>query len=152
MLGGGFLNSRLATRIREKEGLSYGVGSWLYGGQLDQSGAFGSYAIYNPDNSEKLINAYKEEIDKVLKDGYTEAELKDAKSGYLQSKEVARAQDNQLVSKLSNNLYLNRTMQWDENLEKKIGSLTVDQINTAMRKFIHPAQLTYVQAGDFKTK
>ena len=27
MLGGGFLNSRLATRIRQKEGLSYGVGS-----------------------------------------------------------------------------------------------------------------------------
>ncbi len=27
MLGGGFLNSRLAVRIRQKEGLSYGVGS-----------------------------------------------------------------------------------------------------------------------------
>src|SRR5690606_24939564 len=26
MLGGGFLNSRLATRIRQKEGISYGVG------------------------------------------------------------------------------------------------------------------------------
>ena len=26
MLGGGFLNSRLATRVRQKEGLSYGVG------------------------------------------------------------------------------------------------------------------------------
>jgi zinc protease len=25
MLGGGFLNSRLATRIRQKEGISYGV-------------------------------------------------------------------------------------------------------------------------------
>ena len=152
MLGGGFLNSRLATRIREKEGLSYGVGSWLYGGQLDEAGGFGSYAIYNPDNSEKLVTAYKEEIAKVLKDGYTEAELKDANSGYLQSKEVGRSQDNQLAPKLSNNLFLNRTMQWDENLEKKISSLTVDQINTAMRKFIHPDQLTYVQAGDFKTK
>ena len=27
MLGGGFLNSRLATRMRQKDGLSYGVGS-----------------------------------------------------------------------------------------------------------------------------
>lgn len=27
MLGGGFLNSRLAVRIRQKEGISYGVGS-----------------------------------------------------------------------------------------------------------------------------
>jgi predicted Zn-dependent peptidase len=29
IIGGGFLNSRLATRIRQKEGISYGVGSWL---------------------------------------------------------------------------------------------------------------------------
>ncbi|MDB5282487.1 MAG: pseudouridine synthase [Bacteroidota bacterium] len=152
MLGGGFLNSRLATRIREKEGLSYGVGSWLYGGQLEQSGGFGSYAIYNPDNAEKLVASYKDEIAKVLKDGYTEAELKDAKSGYLQSKEVGRSQDNQLVYKLANNLFLNRTMQWDEALDKKVEGLTVAQINAAMKKFIQPDKLTYVQAGDFKSK
>src|SRR5262249_34133938 len=36
MLGGGFLNSRLATRIRQKEGLSYGVGSSLNAGSLDK--------------------------------------------------------------------------------------------------------------------
>ncbi|MFY8037245.1 MAG: insulinase family protein, partial [Cyclobacteriaceae bacterium] len=35
MLGGGFLNSRLATRIRQKEGLSYGVGSQFSTGSLD---------------------------------------------------------------------------------------------------------------------
>ena len=29
MLGGGFFNSRLATRLRQKDGLSYGVGSGL---------------------------------------------------------------------------------------------------------------------------
>ena len=39
MLGGGFLNSRLGTRIRQKEGLSYGVGTQLEAGSLDKSGA-----------------------------------------------------------------------------------------------------------------
>ena len=48
MLGGGFLNSRLATRIRQKEGLSYGVGSWFQGSSQDDSGNFGAYAIYAP--------------------------------------------------------------------------------------------------------
>jgi len=152
MLGGGFLNSRLASRIRQKEGLSYGVGSWLNGGSLDPAGGFGSYAIYNPDNADKLMTAYKEEIEKMIKDGYTEAELKDAKSGYLQDIAVARAEDNRLVSKLSSNLYLGRTMQWSEDQEKKLGALTVEQINAAMRKFIKPDKFVYVQAGDFKTK
>jgi zinc protease len=152
MLGGGFLNSRLATRIREKEGLSYGVGSWLYGGQLEQAGAFGSYAIYNPDNADKLMAAYKDELDKVLKEGYTADELKDAKSGYLQKQKVNRAEDGSLVNKLSGNLFLNRTMQWDENMDKKIEGMTVAEVNAAMKKFIHPEKITYVQAGDFKTK
>src|SRR5262249_42601132 len=119
MLGGGFLNSRLATRIRQKEGISYGVGSWLSASPLDKSGSFGSYAIYNPDNSEKLVAAYKEEIDRMLKDGFTTDELKDARSGYLQGQNVTRAQDRSLASKLASNLFLGRTLKWDGDNEKK---------------------------------
>ena len=40
MLGGGFLNSRLATRIRVKEGLSYGVGSSLSLKSIEENGEF----------------------------------------------------------------------------------------------------------------
>src|SRR6185436_4577166 len=57
MFGGGFLNSRLATRIRQKEGISYGVGSWFQVDPKDESGQFGSYAIYNPENKTKLETA-----------------------------------------------------------------------------------------------
>jgi len=48
MFGGGFLNSRLAVRIRQKDGLSYGVASALNAGSLDKVGGFGAFAIYNP--------------------------------------------------------------------------------------------------------
>lgn len=51
---GGFLNSRLGVRIRQKEGLSYGVGSFLQLSSWEQNGIFGSYAIYNPQNAAKL--------------------------------------------------------------------------------------------------
>ena len=150
ILGGGFLNSRLAVRIRQKEGLSYGVGSALRGNPIDNVGSFTSYAIYNPDNADRLVAAYKEELDKMLKDGFTEEELKDAKSGYLQQKQVGRSRDQQLVSMLSSNLYLNRTMEWDEKLEKKIENITAAEVNAAMKKFIEPTRISYVQAGDFK--
>ena len=152
IIGGGFLNSRLATRIRQKEGISYGVGSWLQADPLDKSGAFGSYAIYNPDNSERLIAAYKEELNKVIKDGFTAEELKNAVSGYLQGQNVNRAQDGTLAGKLSGILFLNRTMKWNDDLEKKISALTVDQVNTAMRKWLKPEKITIVQAGDFNRK
>lgn len=149
MLGGGFLNSRLATRIRQKEGLSYGVGSFISAGSESKKGGFTSYAIFNPTNLDKLIAAYKDEIGKMLKDGFTEAEMKDAVSGLLQSRKVSRSQDRELVGRLGNYLNINRTLAWDEALEKKISSLTVAEVNAAMNKWINPANITYVQAGDF---
>ncbi|CAN5580455.1 pitrilysin family protein [soil metagenome] len=152
IIGGGFLNSRLATRIRQKEGISYGVGSWLQADPLDKSGAFGSYAIYNPDNSDRLIAAYKEELEKVIKDGFTAEELKNAISGYLQGQNVNRSQDGYLSGKLSGNLFLSRTMKWNEDLEKKIAALSVEQVNAAMRKWLKPEKITIVQAGDFNRK
>ncbi|QIP15410.1 insulinase family protein [Spirosoma aureum] len=149
ILGGGFLNSRLAVRIRQKEGISYGVGSQLQANPLDKTGMFMTYAIYNPENAERLTKAFREELDKVVKDGFTAEELASAKSGYLQSRMVGRAQDPGLAGTLNNYLYLNRTMTWDADFEKKINSLTAEQINAAMKKHIDPAKISIIQAGDF---
>jgi zinc protease len=149
MLGGGFLNSRLATRIRQKEGLSYGVGSQLSASSLDKNGTFMSYAIYAPQNAEKLEAAFKDEIEKVVKEGFTAEEIAAAKSGYLQSREVGRAQDAALTNMLTNNLYLNRTMQWDADFEKNLEALTPEKIKTAMQKHIDYSKLSIIKAGDF---
>jgi zinc protease len=149
MLGGGFLNSRLATRIRQKEGLSYGVGSQFSASSLDKAGSFMSYAIYAPQNAEKLEVAFKEEIDKALKDGFTADEIKAAKSGYLQSRQVSRAQDAGLANSLTNNLYLNRTMQWDADFEKNVAALTPEKIKAAMQKHIDYSKFSIIKAGEF---
>jgi zinc protease len=75
MLGGGFLNSRLAARIRQKEGLSYGVGSGITVSAIDHYGRFTATAIYAPQNVDKLEAAFKEEIARMLKDGFTTEEV-----------------------------------------------------------------------------
>jgi len=152
MLGGGFLNSRLATRIRQKEGLSYGVGSWLYGSSQDESGGFGAYAIYAPENRNKVQQAFKEEIEKATTKGFTQEEIDAAKSGWLQSRDVTRAQDGSLTGSLANNLRLDRTMQWSEDFEKKVEMLTMAEINAAMAKHIDASKFVYVKAGDFANK
>ncbi len=149
MLGGGFLNSRLAVRIRQKEGISYGVGSQLQANPLDKTGMFMTYAIYNPENAERLEKAFREEMDKAVKEGFTADEIKAARSGLLQNRMVSRAQDPSLAGTLNNNLYLNRTMNWDADLEKKLESLTPEQVNAAMKKHIDPAKISIIRAGDF---
>jgi zinc protease len=150
MLGGGFLNSRLATRLRQKDGLSYGVGSGLNVSSLDQYGRFTASAIYAPQNVEKLEAAFKEEIDRMLKEGFTAAEVTAAKSGYLQGRQVSRAQDAELAGRLNMFLYLDRTLEWDMALENKIKALTPEQINAAMRRHLVSNRLTIMKAGDFK--
>jgi len=149
MLGGGFLNSRLAARIRQKEGLSYGVGSMLNAGAMDSSGTFAAYAIYAPQNVRKLATAFREEIDRALRDGFTATEVEQAKAGWLQSREVGRAQDQQLAGTLMSYLFYHRTLAYDADLERKVQALTVDQINAAIRRYLDPAKFVIVEAGDF---
>ena len=149
MLGGGFLNSRLATRIRQKEGLSYGVGSQLQASSLDKNGSLLVYAIYAPQNAAKLEAAIKEEVARALREGFTDEEVKAAKAGWLQSQQVTRAQDNSLAGRLNTLNYLGRTVTWDGDFEKRVGALTPTDIRAALTKHIDPERISFVKAGDF---
>ncbi len=149
MLGGGFLNSRLATRIRQQEGLSYGVGSFFYADARDETGTWQAYAIYAPENVAALEKAFLEEIEKVRTSGFTAEEVEVAKSGWVQNQQVSRAQDNSLASTLNSYLDLDRAMAWDAELEAKVMALTPEQINAAIAKHLDPAKMVIVKAGDF---
>jgi zinc protease len=150
MLGGGFLNSRLATRIRVKDGLSYGVGSSFSAKADEKDGQFQVYAIAAPQNVAKVEAAFKEEIARALKEGFTQKEIDADRSGWLQSRQVNRAEDRSLVNTLSTRDYDGRTLYWDEALEKKVTALTADDIVAAMRRHLDPSQVSIVKAGDFQ--
>ena len=149
MFGGGFLNSRLAVRIRQKDGLSYGVGSGLETGIQDVSGRFTVYAIHAPQNTAKLETAVREEIERARKDEFTAEEFAAAKSGWLQGRQVSRSQDGELAGLLQRHLFNGRTLAWDAELEKRVGALTADQAGAAFRKWIDSAKISVVRAGDF---
>jgi zinc protease len=149
MLGGGFLNSRLAARIRQKDGLSYGVGSFVSAGALDSSGTFMTYAIYAPQNVRRLETAFREEIDRALRDGFTAAEVQQAKEGWLQDRQVTRSRDQTLVNTLGSYLHLARTLTYDADLERMVAALTPEQVNAALRRYLIPGKISVVEAGDF---
>jgi zinc protease len=149
VLGGGSLSNRLANRIRQKEGLSYGVGSWFTAESLDKAGTFGAYAIYAPENLKKLEAAFKEEMAVILKDGITQKELDEAKTSIKQARVITRSNDKQLVGKLNAYLFLNRTMQWDINYEAQIMKLSVEDVNKALKKAINLDKISLFKGGDF---
>jgi zinc protease len=149
MLGGGFLNSRLANRIRVKDGLSYGIGSHLNVPIKQDQAIFMTYAISAPQNTTRVASDFREEMQRALASGFTSQEIAAAKSGWLQSRQVSRGQDGELTTRLAANAHWDRTMQWEANIEKKVSALTPDQINNAFRKYIDLGKISIVTAGDF---
>jgi zinc protease len=149
ILGDGGLSSRLADRIRQKDGLSYAVGSQLSAEAQDKTGGFMTYAIYAPENGDKLEKAFKEEIEKILKDGITATELEGAKKGITEGRMQTRATDRALVGRLNNYQFLNRTMKWDTEFEAAIMKLTVADVNAALKKHIDLSKMSMFKAGDF---
>jgi zinc protease len=150
MLGGGFLNSRLATRIRVKDGLSYGVGSRLTASSHEPDGEFMAYAIAAPQNIAKVEAAFKEELARALKDGFTPSEVDNDRVGWLQSRQVSRGDDRSLAQMLVTQEEDGRTFAFNEEQENKVRQLTPDQVVEAMRAVIDPDRISIVKAGDFK--
>ncbi len=149
ILGGGFLNSRLATRLRQKDGLSYGAGSFINMSNSDNRASMGAYAICAPQNLNKVEVGFKEELARLLKDGFTEEEVSAAKSGLLQGKKVSRSQDNELVGKLTGNLYHDKTMQFSKQYEQALSELTAKDVHQVMKKYLKVEDFSMLKAGDF---
>lgn len=147
---GGGSSSRLFARIRTKEGLSYGVVSHATGDPVYESGTFLTMAISAPQNVAKVEATFKEELEKALKEGFTEQEITEAKKGWQQQRTLNRSEDRALATMLADNEYEGRTMAFQADLEKKVAALTNQQLIDAMRRHINPSQLSYVKAGDFK--
>lgn len=152
IFGGGTLSSRLGNRIRQKEGLSYGVTSSFGASPQDIRASFTMSAIVNPRNIQRLQKCALEELDLLLRDGVTQEELDRARDGYLQALKVARASDAALAGTLNNLRHLGRTMAWEADLEKKLAALTPEQVNSALKHHLEPQQLVIVTAGDFAAK
>ncbi|MCA9174308.1 MAG: insulinase family protein [Planctomycetales bacterium] len=149
ILGGGSLSSRLGNRVRQQEGLSYGVGSIFRASAEDENAQFAIQAIMNPTKTDQLTKVIREELDKLLKDGIDAEELDRAKQGYLNSRLLSRSQDSGLLGMLSSYVHLDRDTSDSKEHEEKVAKLTVEQVNNALKKHINPAKLVIVLGGDF---
>src|SRR5262249_18294131 len=98
----------------------------------------------------KVDAAALEELNKILKSGVTEDELKLAQKSYLEEMKSERGKDGVLVGMIRSDLYLGRTFAYQVDLEKKIAALTVKDVNRALSANIIPSRLVIIRAGDFK--
>ena len=153
IFGGGFLNSRVATRLRQQDGISYGAGAQVSidSDPDDKNSNLIIYAIYAPMNAEKVQIGFKEELERFIVDGITQEELDSALNGWVQGQTVSRAKDNELSSLINNNLYFDRDMSFQASLESQVSALTVEKVNAVIKKYFKSLdQWTVVNGGDFQ--
>jgi zinc protease len=149
LLGQG-INSRLFARIRNKEGLSYGIGSSLSVAPAEDNAMFMTNAIAAPENASKVEASFRDELATLLKDGFSDAEVAAGKASWLQAQQLNRDQNAGLANLLNGRAHYGRTMAWDAELEKKVQALTPAQITAAMRRFFDVSAMTFMKGGDFK--
>ena len=146
ILGGSF-SSRLMNRIRVQKGLTYGISSYF-----SAKKELGAFKLGLAVRNDKVGNALLETIgvlENFYENGITEEELKKAK----------RLLKNQFIIGVSTAdnfahylMYLNSQnipYSYAEEYFNKLTSLTLDTINAAVKKHLHPYQikiliLTYV--------
>ena len=149
---GGSPNSRLWERIRQREGLSYGVYSSLEPSSFEPNTTLAVEAIFAPENLGRLRTALTEELARAVKDGFTAQEVGDAKKAILQERTLARTQDSNLARELTRQAHLGRSFANDADVDARIAAASTDDVNRALRKYVIPDAFVAVYAGDFAKK
>ena len=146
------LGFRLRIRIRDQEGLSYRVGSSFGTHWSHEIATFFGSAIFAPENADRVVSAFREEIDRALTWGFPAEEVEAAKRSYLDGAQLERSDDRALASMLNFTLLTDRTMEFIARQEAAIEALTPDHLLAAMRRHIDPEKMSIFRAGDFANK
>jgi zinc protease len=147
---GGSLSSRLWMRIRERDGLSYGVGTALQLGPFEPHAVLRGAAIFAPQNQGRVEAALREEFERMAREGLTEAELAEARTGWLNDRRLARAQDEEQARLLGEQGRLGRDWTFEQRRDERVAALTLAQVNAAWRRWVDASRLVFVWGGDFK--
>ena len=150
MFGGGAgPSARLSARMRQREGLTYGVGTGMMGSPLDTVVAFTGSATAAPENMDRIERAFREELDRIYREGFTEEEIAKAKSGLLQQRMQSRSNDESLAGSWADRLHRGRTFAEAAESDARIRALTRDEVNAAARKYLDPSKVSIVRVGTF---
>lgn len=148
-LGESTLSSRLGLQVRDKEGLTYGIGSRFRAPSLAAGPWYISVSV-NPNNVEKAINSALSVLRDYVQNGIRPEELADEKSSAIGSFKVALSTNAGLAEALWNAEFYHLGIDYIDRYPQLIQAVTVDETNAAIRKYFRPDQLTVVIAGDYE--
>ena len=149
-LGESTLSSRLGLRVRDQEGLTYGINSRFRAPSL-AAGPWYVGVTVNPNNIEKAINSALNVLRDYVENGIRPEELADEKSAAIGSFKVGLATNAGLAQSMWNAEFYRLGKDYIDRYPQIIQAVTIEEVNAATRKYFRPDQLTVVIAGDIET-
>lgn len=146
-LGESTLSSRLGLRVRDAEGLTYGIASRFRAPSL-AAGPWYIAVSVNPGNVERAIESALGVLGEYVEHGIRPEELDDEKGSAVGSFKVSLSTNAGLAAALWNAEFYRLGLDYVERYPELIGRVTVEEVNAAIRKYFRPERLTVVVAGD----
>jgi zinc protease len=146
VLGSGFTGRLMAT-VRDKEGLTYGIGAGL----ADDAFADGAWQIsanFAPDLLEKGMASTKRELEAWYSEGITAPELERVKTNLIGTFKVGLATTDGLANALLNAVHRGYDVTWLDDYPKRVAALSLQEVNGAIKKHLHPDKMALIKAGD----
>ncbi|MCD4830477.1 MAG: insulinase family protein [Anaerohalosphaeraceae bacterium] len=148
ILGGSGFSSRLMTAVRCDGGKTYGIGSRCY---LNMD--YGFLTIQTSTRNQEFFNTYQiitEELKKIIASGFTEDELAKAKTYMAGAIPLGLESPGAIANKILNGKFNGFTIRDLENEIISYDSVTIEQINAAVKKYLLPANMNLVIVGDIE--
>ena len=146
ILGGGRFTSRLMNEVREKRGLTYGIGTGLASMNLSEE-FMGQFSASN-DKVAEAIEVIRAEWAKLATDGVTEAEL-DAAKTYMTGSYPLRFDGNGTIAGILVGMQvMGMPIDYPKTRNAKVDAVTLDDIRRVAARLMQPDNLFFMVVGE----
>jgi zinc protease len=145
VLGGGRFSARLMTEVREKRGLTYGIGSYLVG--YDQAELVMGQLASDNARAAEAIEVIKAEWARIAQDGISDAELAATKT-YLTGAYPLRFDGNARIANILVGMQMiNLPADYPATRNARIEAVTAEDVKRVAARLFRPDELTFVVVG-----
>jgi zinc protease len=144
-LGSGF-TGRLMANVRDKEGLTYGIGSYVAGDTF-VDGDWRIQGNFAPEMLEKGIASTKRQLTAWYSEGITDDELARKKTGLAGTYKVALSTTSGMAGTILATLNRDLELAFIDQYPSRVNALTKDQVNGAIKKHLNPEKMVLIKAG-----
>lgn len=146
ILGGSRFSARLMTELREKRGLTYGVGTALASQDLAEE-LLGQFSTSN-DKAAEAVALVQAEWQRILSEGVTEAELAAAKT-YMTGAYPLRFDGNGRIARILVGMQsMGLTPDYPRTRNARVEAVTAEDIARVAARLLKPENLFFVVVGE----